>query len=92
MENVGVNLINTQEISGKSAYFNGVERLVITNTDTFLHDQTKAFSIAMWAKLPTSGSYMTLFCDRTSTGEGVSLFWNPSELGFRFDGGGAASG
>lgn len=80
------------QISSKSAFFNEGNRLIITNTNTFLKNNTKEFSIAFWAKLPTSGGYMTLFCDRTSTGEGVSLFWNPSELGFRFDGGGSASG
>ena len=89
------------KVLSKCLSFDMVPYNYIFFTDDLLNNNIKYFSIAFWVKLPTENTkpredgkdtnYMTLFCDRTSTGNGLSIFYNPAECGFRFDTGSGAN-
>ena len=81
----GVSTTTSGKIADTCANFSNGNYIVLPNAD-FISTSSKSLSVAFWVKT-TSTSTMTYFCDRTVTGEGISIFQIDSTT-FRFDMGG----
>ena len=81
----GVSSTTSGKIANNCANFASGNYIKLSNID-FINKKNPIISIAFWLKT-TSTSTMTYFCDRTNTGDGISIFHMNTTL--RFDLGGA---